>query len=232
VLLVGAALLVRTFIALRSVNAGFDSHNILTMEMSLNGERFHKTAGVAQLSRQGREQLNTLPGVEISAAAYWLPIQVDDGLPFQILGRPVEKAKAGAKWMSISPGYLSLFKIPILRGRDFTETDTAANPGVLLINQAMARQFWPTEDPIGRQIVVGVGMGPDLIEPARTIIGIVSDSHNSGLDHSPDPMMMVPIAQVTDGYTATYSDVQPLLWLVRTHADPHQAAMPSPGSFA
>jgi putative ABC transport system permease protein len=223
VLLVGSALLIRTFIALRGVDPGFDSHNVLTMEMSLTGDRFHKTAGVAQLSREGRDRLNALPGVELSAAAYWLPIQVDDGLPFQILGRPVEKAKAGAKWMSISPGYLSVFKIPILRGRDFTENDTAAAPGVMLINQAMAKQFWPGQDPIGQHIVVGVGMGPDLVEPARTIIGVVSDTHNSGLGHPPDAMMIVPVAQVTDGYTAAYSDVQPLIWVLRTHADPHQA---------
>lgn len=222
-LLVGSALLIRTFMALRGVNPGFDSHNVLTMEMSLTGDRLHKTAGVAQLSREGRDRLNATPGVEISSAAYWLPIQVDDGLPFQILGRPVEKSKAGAKWMSISPGYLSLFKIPILRGRDFTENDTATKPGVVLINQAMAKQFWPDQDPLGQHIIIGGGMGPDLVEPARTIIGVVEDTHNSGLGHAPDAMMIVPIAQVTDGYTAAYSDVQPLFWLVRTQTDPHQA---------
>ena len=73
VLLIGSALLIRTFVALRQVDAGFDAHNVLTMEMSLTGERYHKTAGIAQLSRDGRDRLNALPGVEISATTVWLP---------------------------------------------------------------------------------------------------------------------------------------------------------------
>ena len=156
--------------------------------------------------------------------AYWLPIDVEDAMPFQIVGRPVQKDCCGSKWMSISPGYLSLFRIPILRGRDFTENDKAGAPGVALINEALAKQLWPNEDPVGQHIMCGQGLGPDLAgEPEREIIGIVGDSHNSGLGHPADPMMMVPIAQVPDGYAAAYSDIQPLFWLVRTHGDPRQA---------
>ena len=162
VLLIGSALLIRTFLALHGVGPGFDSHNVLTLEMSLNGERYQKTAGIAQLLRDGRNRLNALPGVESAAAAYWLPIQVEDGLPFQIIGRPVEKGRYGSKWMSISPGYLGLFKIPILRGRDFTENDTAAAPGVALINQSLAKQLWPNEDPLGQHVIVGTGHGANL----------------------------------------------------------------------
>jgi putative ABC transport system permease protein len=224
VLLIGAALLIRTSIALHGVDPGFDSHNVLTMEMSLNGDRYQKTAGVAQLSRDGRDRLNAIPGVELAAAAYWLPIDVEDGMPFQIIGRPVKKDCCGSKWMSVSPGYLSLFRIPILRGRDFTENDKAGAPGVALINEALARQLWPNEDPIGQHIICGQGIGPELEgEPVREIIGIVGDSHNSGLGQPAKPMMMVPIAQVPDGYAAAYSNIQPLFWLVRTHGDPHQA---------
>ena len=224
VLLIASALLIRTFLALHSVSPGFDAHNILTMEMSMTGERYQKTAAVAKLAHDGRERLNALPGVESSAATYWLPIQVDDGLPFQIVGRPIERGRYGARWMSVSPGYLDLFKIPILRGRDFTEKDTATAPGIVLINEALAKQLWPDEDPLGQHIIVGKEMGPTLMgEPVREIIGIVADTHNLGLGRPPAAMMMVPVAQVTDGYTAAYSDVQPLLWVVRTHGEPHQA---------
>jgi predicted permease len=224
VLLIGAALLIRTFIALHGVGPGFDSHNVLTMEMSLNGDRYQKTAGVAQLLRDGRERLNAIPGVEISASAYWLPIDVEDAMPFQILGRPVQKDCCFNKWMSVTPGYLSLFKIPIVRGRDFTENDKAGTPGVVLINEAMAKKLWPNDDPVGQHIMCGQGVGPEMEgEPERQIIGIVGDSHNSGLGQPADPMMMVPIAQVPDGYAAAYSAIQPLFWLVRTHGDPHQA---------
>jgi putative ABC transport system permease protein len=222
VLLIGAALLIRTFIALNDVGPGFDDHNVLTMEMSLNGQRYQKTAGIAQLLRNGRDRLNALPGVELAAAAYWLPIDVEDGMSFQILGRPVRKDCCGSKWMSITPGYLRLFRIPIVWGRDFTENDKAGAPGVALINQALARQLWPSEDPVGQHVMCGQGIGPEFEgEPEREIIGIVADSHNSGLGRPADPMMMVPIAQVADGYAAAYSNIQPLFWLVRTHGDPH-----------
>jgi predicted permease len=222
VLLIGSALLIRTFIALHEVGPGFDAHNVLTMEMSLNGHRYQKTAGVAELLRDGRDRLNALPGVELAAAAYWLPIDVEDGMPFQIIGRPVKKDCCGSKWMSITPGYLSLFRIPVLRGRDFTENDKAGAPGVALINEALARQLWPNEDPVGQHVMCGQGIGPELEgEPERQIIGVVADSHNSGLGRPADPMMMVPIAQVADGYAAAYSNIQPLFWLVRTRGDPH-----------
>jgi len=117
--------------------------------------------------------------------------------------------------MSITPGYLSLFRIPVLRGRDFTENDKDDAPHVALINEAFARKYWPNEDPIGKQIKDGDEGG------IESIIGIVADSHNSGLTKPADPMIIVPIAQVTDGYNAAYANIQPLFWLVRTHGDPH-----------
>jgi predicted permease len=215
VLLIGAALLIRTFIALHEVGPGFDAHNVLTMEMSLNGQRYQNTAGIAHLLRDGRNGLNALPGVELAAAGFWLPIDIEDGTGFQIVGRPVEKGCCGSQWMSVTPGYLSLFRIPVLRGRDFTEKDVADAPQVALINEALARQYWPSQDPIGQQIRDGNGVG------VETIIGIVADSHNSGLAKPADPMIMIPIAQVTDRYNAAYANIQPLFWLVRTHGDPH-----------
>lgn len=223
VLLIGAALLIRTMIALHGVGPGFDSHNVLTLEMSLNGDRYQRTAGVAKLSRDGRDRLNAIPGVEASAAAFWLPIEVGDGLPFQILGRPVNKDCCGSRWMSASPGYLSLFKIPILRGRDITENDTAAAPRVALINQALANKFWPHEDPVGQHVLIGKALGSEFeTETVREIVGVVGDTHNTGLGQVPDPMMIVPLAQVPDPCTAVYNDAQPLIWMVRTQSDPYQ----------
>jgi predicted permease len=222
VLLIGSALLIHTFVLLRGVSPGFDPHNVLTLEMSLTGDRYHKTAGVAQLSRNGRERLDAIPGVQASATTTWLPIQVDDGLPFQIVGRPVDKDQHFSRWMSLSPGYLSVFKIPIWRGRDFNDTDTSSTPGVVLINQTLAKQYWPDEDPVGQQIIIGHGMGPEIEESARIIIGVVGDTHNVGLTRPPDPMVMIPAAQVRDGYTAAYSDTSALLWVMRTRSNPHQ----------
>jgi putative ABC transport system permease protein len=224
VLLVGSALLIRTLIALHAVDPGFSASDVLTFEMSLTGGRFQKTAGVVQLSRNGRDRLNAITGVEISAAAYWLPIHVGDALPFQIVGQPEDKDhQYGSRWMSISPGYLDVFRIPVLRGRDINENDTASAPAVALINDALARRYWPKEDPVGHQIAISRGLGAGLDESAPTVVGVVGDTHNADLDRPADPMVIVPIAQVTDAYTVSYSNAQPLLWVVRTRGDPHSA---------
>jgi putative ABC transport system permease protein len=224
VLLIGAALLIRTFLALRNVRPGFEAHNILTLEMSLTGDRFQKTAGVAQLVRNGRERLNAIPGVEASASTCCLPLEGGFGLPFIVVGRPVDKQtqRQGIGWMSTSPGYYEVFKIPILRGRDFTDRDVAGAPGVVLINESMAKKYWPKEDPLGQQIIIGKGVGPEFDEPARQIVGIVGDIHNGGLNRDPFPQMTVPQAQVTDGMTALNARIGPVVWLVRTHTEPHQ----------
>jgi predicted permease len=144
-------------------------------------------------------------------------------MPFEIFGRPAGKNVLASRWISISPGYLGVFKIPVLRGRDFNENDTASAPGVALINQAMVKRFWPNEDPMGQQILLGRGTGPSLQgEPTRRIIGIVGDTHSNGLSNPADAMVFVPVAQVTNGYTAAYTDTAPLLWVLRTRGDPHQ----------
>jgi putative ABC transport system permease protein len=222
VLLIGAALLIRTFLALHQVNPGFDSHNLLTMEMSLTGDRFQKTAGVAQLIRNGRERLNAIPGIEVSASTCCLPLEGGFDLPFLVVGRPVDKGQPDTSWMNASAGYFEAFKIPILRGRDFTDRDVAGAPGVVIINETMAKKYWPKENPVGQQIIIGKGVGPEFDEPARQIIGIAGDIHNGGLGRDPDPLVIVPQAQVTDGVTALNARIGPVVWLVRTHTEPHQ----------
>ena len=224
VLLIGAALLIRTYVALRNVNPGFNPHHVLTMEMSLTGDRYQKTAGVALLIRDARERLNAIPGVEASASSCCIPLEGGFGLPFNIVGRPTGKSPytGGAGWMSASPGYFSVFKIPILQGRDFTPQDTTGAPGVVLINEAMAKQYWPNQNPIGQQIVIGKGVGPEFEEPARQIIGVVGDVRDGGLNRNPRPLMIVPQSQVPDGMTALNARIGPIAWLVRTKGDPHQ----------
>jgi putative ABC transport system permease protein len=224
VLLIGAALLIRTYIALRNVNPGFDAHNVLTLEMSLSGDRYEKTAGIAQLARDGRERLDAIPGVESSAFSCCLPLNVGYGLPFNIIGRPTGKSPwtGGSSWMSASPGYFSVFKIPILRGRDFTEQDDGSAPGVVIINETFAKKYWPKQNPLGQQILIGKGVGPQFTENPRQVIGVVADVHDGGLNRDPFPLMIVPSAQVTDGMTKLNSNIQPMIWMVRTHGDPHQ----------
>ncbi|MGA9462707.1 MAG: ABC transporter permease [Terracidiphilus sp.] len=225
VLLVGSALLIRTFMALHKVNPGFDSHNVVTMDMSLTGARFEKTAGVAQLSHDGREKVMAIPGVEDAAFTCCLPIEGQFGLPFQIMGKPTDPSKkltVGAGWMSASPDYYKLFKIPVVRGREFNEHDTGSAPGVALINETLAKQFFPNQNPIGQQIWIGHTVGPEFEEPPRQIVGVVGNTHDGGLSRDPGPLMIVPDAQVTDGMTKLNAGIVPLRWVIRTHGDPRR----------
>ncbi|WP_204101366.1 ABC transporter permease [Occallatibacter savannae] len=227
VLVIGSTLLIRTLRALHTVKPGFDAQNTLTLEMSVTGDRFETTAGVAELSRNGRERLNSMPGIEIAAAAFWLPNYVGDALPFQILGQPLDRDhQYASSWMSISPGYLSVFRIPVLRGRDITENDTASSPHVALINETMANRYWHNQDPVGQKVDVSRGLGPGLNESTCTVVGVVGDTHTNGPRRPPEPVLLVPITQVTDAYTASYSNVQPLLWVVRTRTEPQSLITP------
>jgi putative ABC transport system permease protein len=222
VLLVGAGLMIRTFGVLRTVDPGFDAHNVLTMEMSLTGARFEKTAGVNQQVRDAQRRVENLPGVASFASTCCLPLEGGFGLPFNIEGRPVTDGPyhGVGSWRTISPGYFDVFRIPLLRGRLFTDRDDAAAGRVVVINEGLAKQYWPNGDAVGQRILIGKGVGPEFAEPAREIIGIVGDVRNQGLGSNPDPIMYVPLAQVTDGVTALNNKIIPLTLLVRTKIQP------------
>ncbi|MGI9074462.1 MAG: ABC transporter permease [Bryobacteraceae bacterium] len=177
VLLIGAALLIRTFIALRSVNPGFDPHHVLTMEMSLTRSRFEKTTGVAQLVHDSVKRLQAIPGVVAAGSTCCIPLEGGFGLPLIVVGRPLTNGPAhgGAGWRTVSPRYFDVFKIPLLRGRFFNDRDDGASAPVVLINQALATQFWPKGNPLNDRLLIEKGIGPEFEEPARQIIGIVGE---------------------------------------------------------
>ena len=222
VLLVGAALFIRTFLALRAVNPGFDAHQVLTMRMSLRGEHFTTTAAVAQLMRDGADRLNALPGVEVAGAACCVPLEGGFGLPIIIEGRPLDgPAHGGGGFAPISPNYFRAFRIPILRGRAFTDQDTGGSPGVAIINNAMAKRFWPNGDPLADRITIGKGLGPRMELAGRQIVGIAGDVRDGGLNRDPQPIMYVPWAQMPDAHSANLLDITPIAWIVRTRGEPY-----------
>ena len=228
VLLVGAGLLIRTFSALHNVNPGFDPHNVLTMDTSLTGTHFNQTAAITGMARQTIERMEALPGVEAAAASCYLPLEGGLGLGFSIAGRPAngQQSQGGAGWAYVTPRFFDVFRVPVVRGRGFTERDAAGAPGVVLINEAMARRFWPHENAIGQRITIGAGMGPAFDEPPREIIGVVGDARDGGLNQDPVNEMFVPLAQVRDGVMELNNRFMPLTWVVRTRVAPFSLAEP------
>ena len=222
-LLIGAILLIRTSNALQAVNRGFDSKNVLTLRMSVTGTRFDKRSGIDELTRQGTQQIRGLPGVVAASTTCCVPLELVWQLPFTIAGRdPTKTEQPYGEWTFVSPGYFDVFKIPIVRGRDFTTHDDAGAPGAVIINQTMARMFWPTGDPLDDSLVVGRGVRPDYEEdPIRRIVGIVGDVRDQALNLNPRPEMYVPVAQIPDGVTSLNVRLLPLTWVVRTSVEPH-----------
>jgi predicted permease len=220
-LLIGSALFIRTFIALRTVDPGFDPHQVLTLRMSLAGTRFDKTAAVAQVMQTGTGALEALPGVEAAGASCCVPLQGGLGLPFTVVGRRSDGPfTGGARYVPISPGYFRAFRIPVVRGRAFSERDAAGAQGVVIINEAMAKQYWPKGDPLQDQIEIAKGGGPQFAEPPRQIIGVVGDVRGSSLSREPVPAMYIPWAQMGDLNSANTLNILPLAWIVRTRVAP------------
>ena len=223
ILLVGAALMIRTFAGLRSVKPGFDPHNVITMSTSLLGGRYDSTALVENLVRQATQRIETLPGVDSATSAIMLPVEGGIDLPFVIPGQPPPKGNpfnGDEQWRAVSAHYFQVFRVPLLRGRAFDERDTGKSARVVVINDAMAKKYWPKEDPVGRQIEIGKGLGPQFEEPGRQIVGIVGNVREAGLSGEEQPVMYVPNGQVTDSLTQLANRVLPLSWAVRTSVPP------------
>ena len=222
VLLVGAALLIRSFVGLRSVDPGLDPHNVFTFQTSLAGSAYSTTASVSNFTTQVVQRIETLPGVEAAASTLVLPVEAGVDLPFTIIGKPPASGEYNGdeQWRSVSPHYFRVFKIPLLRGRPFSETETGTSSRVVIINDAMAKKYWPKEDALGQMIVIGKGLGPQFEEPPRQVVGIVGNVRENGLGNADVGVMYVPQSQMTEGLTALANSVIPLSWCVRTTSDP------------
>jgi predicted permease len=225
ILLVGSALFIRTQIALGSVDPGFDATNVLTMRMSLTGSRFLQSAGVEQIVREGVERIRAIPGVVSASATCCVPLQGGYGLPFIIAGRPLAKGPfhGGGGWLTVSSGYFDVFKIPVKRGRAFTDRDDGRAPAVVIISETMAKQYWiKGDDPLNARLIIGRGIMREFKdEPERQIVGIVGDVRDGGLNNNPQPRMYIPQAQVPDPVNALNVRLTPIAWTVRTQVEPH-----------
>jgi putative ABC transport system permease protein len=221
VLLIGATLLIRTYISVSRVEPGFDSHHVVLMTVPLHGGHIDTAASVTSMVRDGRQELAAVPGVESSAATFSAPYASRMGLPFTFVSSNSTFSGDG-EWMAVSPGYFGVLKTPILRGREFNSNDTADAPAVVLINEIMAKRFWAGQNPVGQQILIGKGLGPKFNDRPRQIIGIVGNTRDDDLSRAPEPTMTIPDAQEPDQMVELETQFGPMWWLIRTRLDPQQ----------
>ncbi len=193
VLLTGAGLLMRSFLRLESVSPGFQPANLLTMRIGLSGARYPQLAQRVAFYDRILERVATIPSVQQAALTSALPVNGRNlGYFFNIEGRPaLESTKAPTAWLqSISPDYFQTLEIPILAGRTFSPADNAGAPLVAMINETMARRFWPNESPIGKHVIYA--RESIVVE----IVGIAADVKIGALDdNSPYNQMYVPYRQ-------------------------------------
>ena len=237
VLLLAAALLIRTFAGLSSVNPGIDPHHVLVFQTSLTGGKYSTTRKVDDLATQVIRRLEAVPGVESAAMAVAVPTGTEIDLPFNIAGRQPKKGQmyeGDEQWRFVTPGYFAVLKIPLLRGRLFNEHDTASAPKVALINRAMAQKYWPNQNPIGEVIIIGKGLGPELEDVGpREIIGVVGNVREAGLaDNENTGAMYVPQSQISDGITRLANNVIPLSWCIRSNMDVNSLRAAAEREFA
>jgi predicted permease len=168
-----------------------------------------------------------LPGVENAAATCCVPLEGGIGLPFIIVGRPLDgPSHGGGRYMITTADYLDVFKIPLLRGRVFTDRDGKGADPVVIISQAMAKKFWPQGDPLADQLIIGRGVSADFEDIPRQIVGVVSDIRDNGLQREPGPTMYVPQAQLPDGLNKQLTSLTSLAWVVRTKVEPRSLIHP------
>jgi predicted permease len=220
-LLVGATLLIRTFVALREVKPGFETKGVLTLQTSLAGTRYLTARGVDQLARIVTQRLDALPGVEASAMALTLPTEGGVDLPFTVAGRPLsgtDQYHGDENWRSITPHYFRALAIPVLRGRAFEDRDGTGTAPVVIVNGSFTKKYFSGADAIGQHLTFGKGLGPEFEDPTREIVGVVGDTKDNGLDVDAPPMVYVPVAQVSDALTRLSNRVIPPRWIIRTSA--------------
>jgi putative ABC transport system permease protein len=196
VLLLSAGLLLRSLGELLRVDPGFDSRNVLTANLDVAGASYKKDPQFLAFYQRVLEGVRALPGVQSVGMTSQLPLGGNmDGYGVHIEGKlsPNPQNDPSADGYSISPDYLRSMRIPVLRGRAFSESDRAETQPVVLVNQTLAKRMWPDEDPVGKRVKVG---GMD--SPWRVIVGVVGDVLHAGLDASQSNQIYLPETQSTD----------------------------------
>jgi predicted permease len=235
VLLIAAALLLRSYATLSRVEMGFPRGGLLVAETPLAPARYGDSARRVQFVAAVLERIERTPGVVSAGYVNYLPLTFPGGrIGFLIEGRQLPPAVTGfaaggpaqsqgareprqlAVNRAISPEYLATLGVPLLQGRHFDARDRVGAPMTAIINRTMAETFWAGEDPVGRRIFLGPPGAPPI-----EIVGVVGDVRQIGLDRAPEPELYVPIAQMPD-------QAAPFVWprhlVVRTSGDPAGAA--------
>jgi predicted permease len=225
VLLCGAGLLVRTLVALRSVDPGFEPGSLLALTMKPDIE-----AGGARLHdfyRRGLARARAAPGIRRVALSSAVPGRHGQNLPVRILGTDT---LTSAGWRYVTPGSFALLGVPV-RGRDLSDRDTAGSQPVAVVNRAFARRYFPNRDAIGGQVQLH-RFAPEAVDAPRTIVGVAGDTLDDGPRADPEPRIYIAVEQMPAPLFGLIHDTFDVCWLIDTSLAPAAAADRLAGVFA
>jgi putative ABC transport system permease protein len=212
-LLVGAGLLIRSFIALNNQDAGFTTQGVLTLRLQLPAAKYGEPARIVNFYEQLTERLAALPGVEAAGAGTSLLLsRLPNSASINIEGRPAPPPDAPnipVPYDSVTPEFFTTVQIPLRRGRMFSRADSAESQQVVIVNESFVRRFFPGEDPLGRRVTFGNTQGPDA--RWQTIVGVVADTKRGGFEREPWAETYFPMRQAPDSRAFV---------LLRTSGDP------------
>jgi predicted permease len=217
ILLVGAGLMIRSLWLLSTLDAGFDPHGVLTMNLVVPDNKYSRPVDEIAFFDRVLSKVRALPGVVSAGLIDDLPLNGGSHQPVAIEGRPVQAMsdQPEVDTRTITPGYLSAMRIPVRRGRDLSGADGPDRPAVVLISESMAKRFWPNEDPIGRHLTMT--FYPDKV---REIVGIVGDVKQDGMDAAASSATVYLPASQLSGSSLGEWHSSPMQLAVRTQSQP------------
>ena len=202
-LLVGSALLIKSFTHLLGVDKGFDTDRVLTMRVALAGSAYPESGQRQDFFARAVDTISALPGVESVGIVNMLPLTHNNfriGLEIEGLPEPEPGTRPRGEYRSVSPGYFQSLGVNLLKGRLIEGRDRSEAPQVVVINETMAAAYWPGENPVGRRMRIR-----NFGERQREIVGVVADIRHFGLDEEAQPELYVPFeqAQMVSAYSFT-----------------------------
>lgn len=196
VLLAGATFFFRSFIALRSTAVGFNARNVIVAQVSLADQRYTTASQTAGFLERVSQQLQNSSEMEI-AAVNGLPLEKGFNLPLFPTDAPA-KIEHACEYRAITPAYFHVLQIPVLAGRAFSNDDSRGAAPVAIVNETLARQWWPQSSPIGHFVAVAQEYGNPFTDVPRLVVGVTADVHETGLASPAPPAIFIPMQQTPD----------------------------------
>jgi putative ABC transport system permease protein len=211
VLLISAGLLLKALLRIESVNPGFRSDGVLTLQTALPMPKYAAVAKRSAFYQRVLSQVEALPGVSDAGYISFLPMKMRGGIwPVDIGGQMLDRsADNSASLRFITPGFFSTLKIPLRMGRGVMDSDTNLRAPVAVVSESFVRRYWPGQSPLGRHFKFAFS--------DRTVVGVVGDIHVRGLERSSEPQVYLPYQQVQDGALEFYA---PQDLVIRAAGDP------------